>query len=101
MWPAASGFPSKIAQVAVQIGGEKYIVAIPIGETWRARQVFERGEYGRLPAGVLRTPPVVVDVGANVGTFAVYAKLAYHRGAAVHCFEPYPPAVGLLDVTYG
>jgi FkbM family methyltransferase len=38
----------------------------------------------------------VLDVGANLGSFAVYAKLFYHRRAVVHCFEPFPPTLERL-----
>lgn len=41
------------------------------------------------------TSPVVVDVGANVGAFAVWAL---HRwpGCTVHCYEPVPETFALL-----
>jgi hypothetical protein len=63
--------------------------------------VFERHEYGGVRAELLRIPPVVVDVDANVGLFALYALLHYHRGATVHCFEPYSPNVELLRENVG
>jgi FkbM family methyltransferase len=72
------------------------VVRIAAPDAWVVREVFERGEYAGVPAAALRSPPVVLDVGANAGVFALFAKLHYHRGAAVHCFEPYPPSVELL-----
>lgn len=39
--------------------------------------------------------PVVVDFGANRGYFAIYAAL--ELGADVHCFEPHPANVRLLQ----
>jgi FkbM family methyltransferase len=94
--PAAGGLPSPVGEVEVRVGERRARVRIATGEAWRARAVFERGEYAGLPARALRDPPAVVDVGANVGLFALYAKLVYHPAAVVHCFEPFPPSVELL-----
>jgi FkbM family methyltransferase len=91
-----TGLPSPVGTVEIQAGGQRYTLRIATGEAWLAREVFERHEYGGLPAHALRRPPLVVDVGANVGAFALYAKLAYHPDAVIHCFEPYPPNVALL-----
>jgi FkbM family methyltransferase len=92
----AGGLPSPVGGVEVCVGRQRAHVWIATGEAWRVRAVFERGEYAGIPARALRDPPVVVDVGANVGLFALYAKLVYHPAAVVHCFEPYPPSVELL-----
>lgn len=43
--------------------------------------VFVREDYGRVPAGV-----VVLDIGANIGMFALYA--AQRDAAVVHAYEP-------------
>jgi FkbM family methyltransferase len=90
------GMPSPVRSVAVRAGDRRVVLRMPAGEAWLAREVFERHEYGGVPPRALHQPPVVIDVGANVGAFAVYAKLAYHPDAVVHCFEPYPPTVELL-----
>ncbi|HEY1190184.1 MAG TPA: FkbM family methyltransferase [Gemmata sp.] len=84
--------PSRLG--AAEVG--PYRLRVPENELWAVREVFEGHEYGGLPPGALRSPPVVIDVGANIGLFALYAKLFYHREALVHCFEPYPPAAALL-----
>lgn len=69
---------------------------VPPREVEVARDVFERHEYGGVPPHLLRRPPTILDVGANTGAFAVYAKLFYHPRAVVHCFEPFPPALECL-----
>lgn len=50
-------------------------------EVWHERQ------YGSPPTGV------VIDLGANIGAFSVYAA---HAGAIVHAFEPEPENYRLL-----
>jgi FkbM family methyltransferase len=50
--------------------------------------VFGRQEYGRLPDNA-----VVLDVGANIGAFALYAA---QQGAQVYSFEPEPSNYRLL-----
>lgn len=88
--------PAPVWTVEVGSGADLHPLRIPAGEAWRVHQIFDRHEYGGVPVGTFRTPPVVLDVGANVGTFALYAKLVLCRDAVVHCFEPYPPSVELL-----
>jgi FkbM family methyltransferase len=92
-----SPLPSPITSVDIRTGTTSFPFLIPQRETWRIRQLLEKREYGGIPRGVLRTPPVILDVGANVGVFTVYAKLAYHPQAIVHCFEPFPPVFDLLQ----
>jgi FkbM family methyltransferase len=89
------GLPTPVVSVELRVRGERYSVQIPGGEAGTVPQVFERHEYGGVRPGWLRTRPTVIDVGANVGTFALYAVLAL-GASAVHCFEPYPPTVELL-----
>ncbi|WP_020467935.1 FkbM family methyltransferase [Zavarzinella formosa] len=91
-----SGFPSPVMTVDLRDGEERHAVQIPRDESGTVAQLFEQREYGGLPPGSLKDPPVILDIGAHVGTFALYAKLALNRRAVVHCFEPYPPAVALL-----
>jgi FkbM family methyltransferase len=92
----ARGLPSPIGTVELKVRGQRYLLQIASGEAWLAKEIFERHEYGGVPPGVLRDAPIVVDIGANIGAFAVYAKLLYHQAASIHCFEPYPPNVELL-----
>jgi FkbM family methyltransferase len=90
-----SDFPSEPGNVRLRVGTAERRLATPRNETWRVREVFFAHCYGRIPAGALPPGPAVLDVGAHVGTFALYAKLVLGAGRLV-CFEPYPPAVALL-----
>jgi FkbM family methyltransferase len=53
------------------------------------RPVFA-GEYD-VPGLTFATPPRILDVGANVGAFAVWAMQRW-PGASVTCYEPNPAA---------
>lgn len=44
------------------------------------------------------TPPVVLDIGANVGAFARWAVKRW-PGCELHCFEPFPENFKLLERT--
>lgn len=50
-------------------------------------EVF-RGAYDPGPLE-FATPPRVLDVGSNFGSFAIWARSRW-PGASVHCFEPHP-----------
>jgi FkbM family methyltransferase len=55
---------------------------------WIFLEVFVFGIYRRVEGDVQRAQ-VIVDVGANVGLFALYAA-SLNRQAAIHAFEPFP-----------
>ncbi|HEX4612531.1 MAG TPA: FkbM family methyltransferase, partial [Urbifossiella sp.] len=93
---AVPPLPPGVRVVEVARGAARHRLLVRAGEEWLAREVFERGEYAGISTRLLRAPPVVLDVGANVGMFAVYAALAYHPAAVVHCFEPCPATLDLL-----
>jgi FkbM family methyltransferase len=88
--------PATVWTVPLGSGADRHPLQVPAGEAWRVHRIFDRHEYGGVPLGKLRASPVVLDVGAHVGTFALYAKLVLHRDAVIHCFEPHPPSVALL-----
>jgi FkbM family methyltransferase len=98
--PASSlpptGLDSALASIELRQGESRFVFRVPPREVEVARDVFERHEYGGVPPHLLRRPPTMLDVGANAGAFAVYAKLFYHPQAVVHCFEPFPPALECL-----
>ncbi|MDB5313203.1 MAG: epsH 2 [Gemmataceae bacterium] len=88
--------PPGVSVVEIARGADRYPMWVRADLGWLARDVFERHEYGGVPRHVLRDPPVVLDVGANAGLFALYARLTYHPAAVVHCFEPCPSTLDLL-----
>ena len=98
--PPAPPPPARVITAEVRTPSGRYSLWLPAADAWRVGQVFERQEYG-LDRTWLRVPPVVLDVGANAGAFALYAKLAYHPDAVVHCFEPYPATADLLRANVG
>jgi FkbM family methyltransferase len=57
------------------------------------REIFKDAVYAAVFRGTLR--PVVLDLGANVGVFAVWAGMS-PRCAAVYAVEPVPSSFSLL-----
>jgi FkbM family methyltransferase len=88
-------YPSSICDVELTAGKEKFHIRLPMGERFRLDTVFKSNEYA-IPTQLVRPGMVIIDVGANVGCFALYAKLHMHRDAVVHCFEPAPASLALL-----
>ena len=62
---------------------------------WIFLEIFVFGIYRRVDAGA-RKAQVVIDVGANVGLFAVYAA-SLNRAAEIHAFEPFPKNLAQLE----
>ena len=58
-------------------------------------EVFLREVYARSLSPPLRPAPVVVDIGANAGSFSLWV-LSRHPDARVVAFEPLPSHVALL-----
>lgn len=59
------------------------------------KEVFYKDVY-RLRADPLPPAATVVDIGANIGLFALYAASA-QRAARVFAFEPFPASFALLE----
>jgi len=84
LWPGTKRFspPSKF-----HWSGRSFSLQVPPEETlgWVFRDVILDDEYGleRLPL----TPKTVLDVGANVGIFSLWAG-ANFPGAVIHSYEP-------------
>jgi FkbM family methyltransferase len=55
---------------------------------WIFLEVFVFGIYRRV-AGDVQRSQVIIDIGANVGLFALYAA-SLNRNAQIHAFEPFP-----------
>jgi FkbM family methyltransferase len=92
--------PSVIKEVELNSGiykGTGLKVHIPEREQHRITNIFEKHEYA-LPLRLkLPEKAVVVDIGANVGMFALYAK-QWAKNVTVHCFEPNPQVQSLLEL---
>jgi FkbM family methyltransferase len=53
-------------------------------------EIFMRHDYGTIPDGA-----TVLDLGANIGTFSIYAAITAH-GATIYSYEPAPQYFQLL-----
>lgn len=92
--------PSEIIDAKVKVNeseaSEPVTIKIPKREVFRLNNIFHKNEY-RLPKGVNITDnSVIVDVGANVGAFAIYASM-WNSNANIYCFEPNPQVTPLLE----
>ncbi|WP_020468662.1 FkbM family methyltransferase [Zavarzinella formosa] len=94
--PPTTDGPSHVVTVEVCAETSRYAIRVPQKMAGNVTRLFERHEYGGLPRRGLTEKPVIVDVGAGVGAFTLYAKLAINRLAVVHCFEPCPAMASLL-----
>ncbi|MGD9763005.1 MAG: FkbM family methyltransferase [Candidatus Binatia bacterium] len=59
------------------------------------KEIFYKDAY-RLRADPLSPGATVVDIGANIGMFALYAAVE-QRAARVYAFEPFPGSLALLE----
>jgi len=94
-------YPSKIInfKVNVSFGTRSFScsILIPENETFRIREIFEAKGYYIQKKYPLRRPPVVIDIGANVGVFTLFMKMVEPE-SIIHCYEPVPATVDLLRV---
>ena len=89
-------FPSELVKIQVNHDGKAYFITIPQNEVFRIKEIFQDHEYS-LPANhQCQHPMTIIDIGANVGVFAIYAKLLGENNI-VHCFEPTPASIELLQ----
>ncbi len=88
-------YPSELTKVSIPGGQSDHPVLIPVNELFRIDAIFKAHEYGIAERFLPSGPLTVVDVGANVGLFALYWKIAKST-AIVHCFEPAPHTFKLL-----
>jgi len=92
--------PSQVVSIradkASQYGVNQEIL-IPENEVHRIDNIFLKHEYA-LPRGLrLRSNPVVIDIGANVGIFSLYAS-RWAENVHIFGFEPNPQVYPLLEV---
>lgn len=86
----------KIVQVKIQDTNASYIVNIPEIEIPRINCIFKNHEYPIMEYRSHSGPMTIIDVGANVGIYAIYAK-TLNPDNIVHCFEPCLPTFSLLQ----
>lgn len=90
--------PSKVVARDVHLYGKTYQVRIPEAEMFRIKNIFSNEEYALWETGAgVPDNPVIVDIGANVGLFALYC-FAKYPGSTIYCFEPCPAARSLLEI---
>lgn len=89
-------YPSSITEVIIKGAQTDTSFLIPVKEMFRVNSIFEKHEYAvsehLLPTG----PLTVVDIGANVGLFALYWKMA-RPDSTIYCFEPAANTYELLE----
>jgi FkbM family methyltransferase len=76
------------------------MVRIPENEVFRVRSIFEDHDYGIPPQYMPTGPLTVVDIGANVGLFALYMKRVRTQ-SEIYCFEPVPATLELFKNNIG
>lgn len=87
--------PSPVIRIEPPGTAGHQTVLIPQNEVFRVRNIFEDHEYGIPPHFVAAGSLTIVDIGANVGLFALYMK-NLRRDSDIYCFEPVPQTVALL-----
>ena len=90
-----SEFPSELTQIVLNGKNSKRSVMLPNLELFRVKNIFEDNEYLVDKSYLSSSPKVVVDIGANVGLFALYMAMTQNV-ETMHCFEPTPSSVKLL-----
>jgi FkbM family methyltransferase len=76
----------------ITIPNPETLVSIPRSSIWSVKEVFDEYALRELPP---MDEPFILDVGANVGIFAL-AAMERWPGATIHCFEPHPDTCGIL-----
>ena len=87
--------PSPVMRVRLNGAAGNRTVWIPQNEVFRIRNIFEEHEYSIPPHHIPTGPLTIVDIGANVGLFALYMK-NLRQDCDVYCFEPAAQTVELL-----
>lgn len=93
-------YPSPAIQIQQQLPDGNRRVWIPQNEVFRIRNIFNEHDYGIPPQYIPTGPLTVVDIGANVGLFALYMKKV-RMDCDIHCFEPVPQTLELLKRNVG
>jgi FkbM family methyltransferase len=80
-------YPSRLVRFNIKANNEVYDVAIPINEVFRIREIFEEHVYSILLLGDHSKPMKIIDIGANIGLFALYMK-CLNPESIIYCYEP-------------
>ncbi len=80
--------------VKFNIGGERQFL-IPDGEQ-AVKDAVDIVQGRKYPISPYSHPSVVVDIGAHVGEFTIFAAIIWPH-ATVHAYEPYPPVFDVLE----
>lgn len=97
-----------------EVGDDFLIAGYSRGEVeFLYHEIFIRHQYDLDPAYSMPDRPIILDVGANVGVFSIFAKRRW-PGAEIYAFEPLPllvealhanldqlPQVRIIDVGLG
>ena len=97
---SALEYPSPVIQFQQQWSDGHRIVWIPQNEVFRIRNIFDDHDYGLPPQYMPTGPLTIVDIGANVGLFALYMKRV-RADCEIFCFEPVPPTIELFKKNIG
>ncbi|HEY9160790.1 MAG TPA: FkbM family methyltransferase [Desulfomonilia bacterium] len=96
----SADFPSKIVRVCITSRDASYPVVIPINEVFRINEIFHEHTYSIMQLNSRNKPSKIIDVGANIGLFAIYMKCLNPENV-IHCFEPSPSTFSLLEENVG
>jgi FkbM family methyltransferase len=93
---ASIRFPSRVIKRKIGTAEGQIEIWIPENESFRVSNIFERHEYAIPPQFMPSSDVVILDVGANVGLFAIYMRIIKNN-STIHCFEPAPHTFNLLQ----
>ena len=90
-----SDYPSPIIEMNLPGPWGQRSILIPRNERMRYDNIFVKREYD-IPCTLLpSTPLTIVDIGANIGLFALFMK-SIRADSTIICFEPVPQTLVLL-----
>lgn len=85
-----------LCQVTCRVGNRTHRAFVPRAEKdFLVGEIFEARHYELPPQFSWFKPRCIVDVGANVGLYTIYAHLRYPE-AFITSYEPVPPVAGVL-----
>jgi FkbM family methyltransferase len=99
VWDFAShvaGMPTVRSEMRLNLDGNDVVVQTFSSQLGSFVDIWRRRIYELAPGFSIQPGECVVDAGANVGFFALWAGRAVGPSGVVHAFEPSPAAFGLL-----